>query len=192
MIEEIESFDQELMLYLNGMHNDFMDVVMHYVSESWVWIPVFAFMIRLVWKNQGTKAMWLLIGTALLSVLLSDRISVELFKEVFQRYRPCHNLEIGDMIHTVYDKCGGKYGFVSSHATNFFSLAVLFSLVGRRYIKSLPYWLILWAALIGYSRIYLGVHYPADVACGSILGTLIGLFTYQVFKYVERRWILTS
>ncbi len=188
MIETIEKFDTELFLYLNGFHNQILDVVMYYVSEGWFWAPVYLWILYVVKKKYGTKVFFVFIGGLGLSVLLSDRISVELFKEVFQRYRPCHNLDIREMVHTV-NKCGGKFSFVSSHATNYFGVSVLTALFLRR--RTATIWLLLWAGLIALSRVYLGVHYPADVSCGALLGTAIACVVFMLCKLVMSRMNLT-
>lgn len=183
MIEQIEAFDRELFLKINGLHQPWLDQAMMYMTNGLFWIPVYLILLYLVTKTYNTRVMlWSLLGVGLV-VLLADRISVELFKEVFMRYRPTHNLEIKDLVHTVNNYRGGKYGFVSSHATNFFGISTFVSLlIRKKYPKMVP-WIILWASLICYTRIYLGVHYPGDIACGAILGALIGFFVYRLFLY---------
>lgn len=184
IIEQIEAFDRQLFLKINGMHQPWLDQAMYYMSEAVVWIPVYLILLYLIARTYDRKVMlWSLLGVALV-ITLGDRISVELFKEVFMRYRPTHNLEIGDLVHTVNGYRGGKYSFVSSHATNFFGIATFVSLlIRKKFPKAIP-WIILWAALIGYTRVYLGVHYPADVACGTLLGILIGYLVYRLFKFL--------
>lgn len=107
-------------------------------------------------------------------IFLSDKVSVYLFKDVFLRYRPCHNLDISHLVHLV-DGCGGKYGFVSSHAANTFALATYLGVVLKKHFPKMLLWMLIWAAVVSYSRIYLGVHYPADIVVGAILGVGIGL-----------------
>jgi undecaprenyl-diphosphatase len=126
-------------------------------------------------------ALWTLLGVAVV-VTLGDRISVELFKEVFQRYRPSRNLEMYDLVHVVNEYRGGKYGFVSSHATNFFGTATFLFMVFRKpYPKWAPF-VFLFSGLVAYTRIYLGVHYPADIVCGAIIGALIGWIIFKAFN----------
>lgn len=121
-----------------------------------------------------------------LLILIGDRASVEMFKEVFERLRPCHNKRIIFLVHTV-DGCGGQYGFVSSHATNSFSLAFFSSLLLKSKFKWITAVMFLWATLVSYSRIYMGVHFPADILIGAILGSGVGIFVFLVLKITNQK-----
>ena len=182
MLESLEQFDQELFLFLNGLHQPWLDQVMFYMTKAVSWIPIYLLLLYLVVKTYDWKIMlWSLLAIAVV-ITLSDRISVELFKEVFQRYRPSRNLIIGPQAHIVNDYRGGLYGFVSSHATNFFGIATFVALLIRKnYPKAVPF-LVLWASFICYTRVYLGVHYPSDIVAGSLLGATIGFSVYKLFK----------
>jgi undecaprenyl-diphosphatase len=152
------------------------------VSNAFWWLPFFIWLFYALFKAYPGKAfLWILLAIAL-SITLTDRLSVMAFKEVFLRYRPCHNITLMDQVHLVKEYCGGQYGFVSSHAANYGGLAVLFyKLLKFQYPKSYIIF-IFWAFLIGYSRIYLGVHYPLDVIGGWILGIMIGLIVFNLIK----------
>jgi undecaprenyl-diphosphatase len=123
-------------------------------------------------------------------ILLADQTSVHLFKNMFERLRPCHNPMITDFVHTVHGKCGGQFGFVSSHAANSFALAVFSGLLLKsKYRYFLPL-MVFWAAVVSYSRIYLGVHYPADVLGGAILGSILGIFVFWMMKFINQKFNL--
>jgi len=176
------------MLYLNSIHNEFFDGLMPVLTTPWIWVPIYLIVLFYVHKIYGVKGLAFFLISVGLTVTLCDRISVVAFKDVFERWRPCHNGEIGDLIHTVKGKCGGRFGFVSSHATNFFGLAMIFIMALRKNYKWVTIPLLLWASIVGYTRIYLGVHYPADVACGALLGMFLGAIAYGVFRLLIARY----
>lgn len=184
MLEKLEGIDQSLFLYLNSLRADWLDPVMWYFSSIGLMIPVFAYILFYSYKKKGWPFMLMILLGLGFCILLSDRISVELFKEVFQRYRPTHNGEIGELVQTVIkpngeEYRGGLFSFVSSHATNTASLAIFTFLHLRQFSM---YWIFIfiWMLLVSYTRIYLGVHYPADIIGGMILGGSIGAFLYWV------------
>jgi undecaprenyl-diphosphatase len=181
--------DQQLLLYLNSLNSPFWDQVMFAISGKFIWIPVYlAILIYLGTKYKRRFLVILLF--IILGITLADQISVNLFKNVFQRLRPCHEPAIQGLIHLVNGDCGGKYGFVSSHATNSFYVALFSIMFIRR--RWFTFSMILWAAVIGYSRIYLGVHYPGDVICGSLLGAFIGWVVYQLYVLTDNKILVNK
>tara|TARA_R110001592_G_scaffold246255_1_gene507945 strand:- start:4748 stop:5164 length:417 start_codon:yes stop_codon:yes gene_type:complete len=120
-------------------------------------------------------------------IFLSDKISVYFFKEVFMRLRPCHNPEIANLVHIVNDHCGGQFGFVSSHATNTFALAVFVGLLLKKQISWLLPILVFWAAVVSYSRVYLGVHYPGDIVGGALLGAIIAKLVFMLLNFLNNK-----
>ena len=183
MIESLEQFDRDLFLLLNSPHSAFMDTVMWYISTTWLWIPIYISMLIFAYKKGKIKYALTILGGVLLCVLLADLTSVHLFKNVFLRYRPSHNLEILDLVKTVTKPngqvyLGGQYGFVSSHAANIGAITT-FILLSFRNLSKKWYLLLFWAALVMYSRIYLGVHYPGDILGGALLGFAIGWIIYK-------------
>jgi undecaprenyl-diphosphatase len=173
MIETLKYWDTQVFLFLNGKHNSFWDFTMYWVSNKLIWIPLYLFFIFLIFKYYKKNLLWVLLATVIV-IALSDLISVHLFKNVFLRLRPCHEPQLEGLVHLVKGKCGGQYGFISSHATNHFAFAVFSSLILRKKVKYFTFLIILWAAVISYSRIYLGVHYPGDVLGGVIVGSVLG------------------
>lgn len=181
MLDQLKSIDTDLFLAINGAHASFFDFVMFWASEKWIWIPLYLFFAWLLYKHFGKRSL-LLILLAGLAIAISDQSVVHIFKNVFLRPRPCHEPSLSGMIHLVNEHCGGKYGFISSHASNSFALATFLSLLLGKKIRYFTLMIFLWASLLGYSRVYLGVHYPADVIVGAIWGAGIGAAVYKVLN----------
>ena len=144
---------------------------------------MYLLLLILIVRKSGWKFLLVILPVTALVITITDQLSVHLFKEVFKRYRPCHNEDIKNMIHLVKG-CGGLYGFVSSHAANSFALAVLIGNCLKSKWGNMIYFMIVWAVLVSYSRIYNGVHYPADIIAGGLLGILAGWGGYKITLWV--------
>jgi undecaprenyl-diphosphatase len=162
---------------------------MYAVSGKLIWLPLYLSIIALVIFRYRRKA-YIIVPVLILTVVVSDQLSVHAFKEVFMRLRPCREPSLAGLVHTVNGKCPGLYGFVSSHASNSFSVAMISLLfVNRRWFTIS---MLTWAAIIGYSRIYLGVHYPGDVICGAILGLAVGYIIFRLFILLDNKILKRS
>lgn len=178
MIDFLTNLDSQLFLFLNGLHSEFWDSIMSWVSGKEEWIPLY--LVLLGWLIFRFKWRILyLIPFIVLLIVLSDQISV-LIKNTVQRFRPTHDPEIGNLVNTLNNYRGGKYGFVSSHAANSFALAIFTSLILKN--RWFTVFIFFWAALVSYSRIYLGVHYPGDILFGALLGIALGMFTFWLWN----------
>ncbi len=181
LLEEILALDIRLFLWLNSLHTPFLDFFMYYATGRLIWLPLYILLAYLLFKKYG-KRFWFLLPVILLIIVSSDQGSV-LVKNFFQRLRPCHHTEIAHLVHLVYDYCGGKFGFVSSHATNVAALAtfVMFYL-RNNYVRA---GIICWALLQCYTRIYLGAHYPTDILGGLLLGFTCAWIILQSAVYLK-------
>jgi undecaprenyl-diphosphatase len=159
---------------------------MYAVSTRFIWIPLYV-AILLYLNRKYQKKFFIIIIFIVLSVLLADQLSV-LLKYSVHRLRPCHEPYLRGLVHTVRNECGGLYSFVSSHASNSFNVALLsLSFIKKRWYTI---FIILWALTVGYSRIYLGVHYPGDVLCGSILGGIVGWSMYKCYELTDKKILM--
>lgn len=182
-MEALGTLDERFFLFLNGLHTDWMDKVMIAVTQMWVWLPLYLLMIYWTVKQYGKRCWWIFIALGIV-VLCSDQLSAHVCKPLFQRLRPCYNVDLQDLIYLPKGMAGGKYGFVSSHAANTFAIAAFMTAALRNNRPWVGIVLYLWAFISSYSRIYLGFHYPGDILCGAVLGILVGLILWKVFQLV--------
>ena len=189
MLQFLIDFDQQFFLLLNGAHNSLLDNLMVAMSNRFVWIPLYAYLLYVLIRNYKVNTIYIVLMTLLL-ITLCDQASVHLFKNVFLRLRPCHEPALDGLVHIVNNHCGGQYGFVSSHAANVFGLAIL---LGKVLKPASRYWmtfLVVWALVVSYSRIYLGVHYPFDILGGSLLGILLARLIFFLLTILDKRYSL--
>lgn len=174
--------DKRILLFLNGMHSPLMDEIMWFFSRVPVWIPLYVLLVVFIVLKFGKKS-WLIIPIIALLIACSDQTSVHFFKNVFHRLRPSHEPSLKGLLHFVHNYHGGLYGFISSHASNTFALATFLSLLFRK--KWFSWTIFVWAGIVSYSRIYLGVHYPGDVVCGALWGVFLATIFFAVYRRLE-------
>lgn len=127
-------------------------------------------------KKRGITTVLLLIVT----IVIADQLSSFVIKPWVGRLRPCHVLEGVRLL----IGCGGGKSFTSSHATNNFAMAVL---IMHFYPKARVY-LLVWASLVAFSRVYVGVHYPSDIVGGAILGSAIALTVVYLYEFSRKHY----
>lgn len=191
MIEWLEHLDQQIILFINGLHNPVLDEIMWYISSKFLWFPFYLFLFVLVYIKFSLRSAILFTLFGFAAVGLADFLATFVFKEMIARYRPSHHLEISQFLNFYEFKPGeyyrgGQYGFVSGHATNSFVIAVMFIQRLRSTYRWITPLLIVWASLVCYSRMHLGVHYLSDIIGGALLGTLIALIVYRIYLKVNQ------
>ena len=154
-------------------------------SDKLIWIPLYLYLIYLIVRKYGWESITILLSLTIL-IALSDQISV-LIKENVERFRPSHNPDIKEQARTLNGYMGGNYGFVSSHAANSWALVYfLYKFLNLRFTLLGPI-LIIWAILVSYSRIYLGVHYPCDILGGALLGIVLSWIIVTLYQRIISR-----
>jgi undecaprenyl-diphosphatase len=187
VIETLEQIDRQLFLWLNGLHTQHLDGAMYYISKIFVFAPLFIWWFYEAYKTFHFKKLFAMVAMLLLLVTLTDQSSNRV-KHIVKRYRPTHNTEIKQQVHTVYGYEGGKFTFFSGHAANTFGLATYLFLMFRNHKKSLRWSFIAWALLTSYSRIYLGVHYPSDIFTGMCVGIFWGWVVYKLSGWLFTKY----
>jgi undecaprenyl-diphosphatase len=188
-MEQLLTLDEKLFLLLNRQHNTFFDPIMYWASNEFCWIPMYVLLFIFLLRRYGSFAWYIFICIALL-ITSSDQLSSNLIKNLVQRPRPSHAISLAGKIHLSEAGPGGEYGFVSSHAANTFALAIFLILLLPRQDRRIKYLLLGWAALVSYSRIYNGVHYPGDVLGGMLLGGLLAYLFIQLFRHFQSFYLL--
>jgi len=190
MLERISSYESELFLFLNSYHNNFLDSFMWFVSGRIEWVAFVLFMIYILVKKTSWKESLLIILTIVLLATTCDQFTSSFCKPFFARLRPTHDPFFMDKVHVVFGYRGGLYGFISSHAANSFGFAVFSSLLFRHKYFTLS--VFLWAIIVSYSRIYLGVHFISDIVGGMLVGSLLGYVYYILYSKLGRKYLIRN
>ena len=187
MLDYLKNIDESLFLFLNGLHNDVFDFIMHWITYQQTWYLFYLLLvIWMFWKYKQNAFIPILV--IILAITISDQFTSSFMKPFFERLRPCHDPAISHLVHVV-DGCGGQYGFASSHASNSFVLATLLFLFFRTKFKYTSI-LFIWAVVVAYSRIYVGVHFPGDIIVGAIAGFMVGLILFYFYSKIPAKYKL--
>ena len=187
MLEKILEFERSAFLWLNGNQNPFWDSFMWLYTGQVVWIPLILLLLFILFYKTDWKESVFILLSIVLIVVLCDQFSSNICKPYFMRFRPTHHPEFKDYVNIVNDYRGGKYGFISGHASNAFGYAV-FSLLLFRY-RLYTIMVLFWSTLMAYSRIYLGVHFISDIVPGALSGILLGFLVYKLYVAVRRKYL---
>lgn len=185
MLETLIELDKELLLFLNSFHTPWLDPIMFWITKTLFWLPLYLFLLFLVIKNFKRDTWIVLVGVAI-TILLADQITSGLMKPFFARLRPSREPSLQGLVHLVDGYTGGKYGFASSHAANTFATALFFWLLFKDRYRWV--WILfVWAAVMTYTRIYLGAHYPGDILVGLLIGLGSAWTGFAIQKLIWKR-----
>ena len=182
MLEYIISLDTQLTLWFNGSDSLFVDTIAWYATKTTTWIPLGVLLLFVLIRMKNWKNALLVILSIGVAITLADQIASGIFKPLVARLRPSHNPELEGIIDLVNGYRGGRYGFFSSHAANTCAIAVYLSLLFRN--KFFTIVICSWTLLNCWTRLYLGVHYVADILTGLICGVLIGYLVYKLYRTI--------
>lgn len=186
MLETLQLLDQQLLLTLNGLHTPFWDNFMWLVSAKLTWVPLYAALLFVLYKNFNLRTTLFFLVAIALTIVYADQICASLIRPFVERMRPSNpNNPLSEFVHIVNGKRGGRYGFPSCHASNSFGLAFILMLLLRQ--KPLTLFMFGWAILNSYSRTYLGVHYPGDLFVGMLVGLSGSLLIYYLLRLCLRQ-----
>lgn len=180
-MEALQQFDAGIFTAINSWHVAYFDNFMWLVTKIGTWIPMILVLLYFLYFKKGWRRTITLLLAVALVILIADQVSASIIKPLVERARPSHNPDLEATIHIVNGYRGGAYGFVSSHAANCFGIALFLAFVFKN--RAFTWTMVAWAALMCYSRIYLGVHYPGDIVCGALLGVIAAWIGYKALQW---------
>ena len=184
MLEKILTLDTELLVYLNGLGSPAYDGLWLFITRQSNWVPLFLLLLYVIYKKLGVKQTLYLLLFITVIVAITDQ-TTNLFKNGFQRLRPCNNPEINTVIRVVQVR--NSFSFFSGHASNSMAVAAFLYFVLRDKIKFFGL-IFVWPLIFAYSRIYLGLHYPGDILTGYLFGFTFAFLMFKVYKIAQRNY----
>lgn len=185
-MEQLIEFDKELFLLLNNLGNPVWDDFWNILTNKWSSIPLYAVLIYLLYKSLGLKGAIISIILVAGMITITDQLA-NVFKDAFQRPRPCRQEGVMEFARFIAERCG-RYGYFSAHAASSAALAIYMGLMLKPFYSKIFPVLIIWAAMVAYSRIYVGVHYPGDILTGMLLGVIVGWIFYKLQQSLLRKY----
>jgi undecaprenyl-diphosphatase len=197
MIDQLVTYDKELFLFLNGLGTPTWDGFWMFITNKYYAIPLYAFLLVLILKTNKKKEILFTLVLVALLITITDQTANLFKKTLFLRLRPCHTADLIEHMRLVKTTivngniepyCGVQFGYFSGHASNAMALATFIGLVLHKHFKYIIFILLFWAACVGYSRIYIGVHFPGDVFTGMIFGGIYGGIIFKLRQFLIRKF----
>lgn len=182
ILQHILEFDKSVFFFINNrLANPFFDFIMPYLRHANTWIPLYLFLLIFIpWKHKKNGWFWVLL--AIITGACTDIVSSHIIKQNIWRIRPCGDPGLAGHVHFLLKYCPHSSSFTSSHAANHFGFATFLFLTLRKYYGRVVWLIFLWATIVCFAQIYVGVHYPIDIICGALVGSLIGLILARIFN----------
>lgn len=182
----IQNIDFQVLQWFNGSNNVILDQLALVLTSGFTWMPLYVVLFIVVMRNNETMMqIGLVVGGALLCILFADGFSDGIIKPLAERWRPSNDPLVKYSVQVVDNLRMKDYSFCSAHAANTMSIAVFFSLLVRS--RMLTITMIVWSLVNCWTRLYLGVHYPLDIATGLLLGSVVGFLVYLLYHRMYRR-----
>lgn len=176
----ILELDQSLFHFINqDLANGVLDAIMPWWRDKKTWIPLYLILIAFSVIKYRLKGLFFVLAV-ILAASLADVVSSHVIKPAFERLRPCNDAALADDVRLLVG-CGKAYSFTSSHATNHFAVATVIALTLGLLFPWLRWICYGWAATIAFGQVYVGVHYPADVLVGGLIGWIIGNIVAKIY-----------
>ena len=180
-ITDLSGIDKYILYWFNGSNSLFEDGLVSLLTSGMTWIPLYIALFYLVMKNNDTMGqIMLIVGSIILCIILTGGIDDIFIKPWVGRVRPCNDPDINAHLNLITGQVESGFSFFSAHAANTMSLAVFLCLLIKDSIFKIV--MIGWSLLNGWSRLYLGVHFPSDVLFGFLYGAVIGILIFSFYK----------
>lgn len=180
-ITDLSGIDKYILYWFNGSNSLFEDGLVSLLTSGMTWIPLYIALFYLVMKNNDTMGqIMLIVGSIILCIILTGGIDDIFIKPWIGRVRPCNDPDINAHLNLITGQVESGFSFFSAHAANTMSLAVFLCLLIKDSIFKIV--MIGWSLLNGWSRLYLGVHFPSDVLFGFLYGAVIGIIIFSFYK----------
>lgn len=190
MWQTLNEWDIALFLRLNNIGCKALDPVFMWITD-YAFVPFGVLALYLLWRTLGWRRLLLALVFVALAIALSDQTCGVYIRDMHVRLRPCHMEELAGRFRSVREwetgYCGGQYGFVSAHAGNAYALAVFTTMVLWKRVRRVGWYMLGFATLIAYSRIYIGTHLTGDVIVGGAIGSAYAALCAWLYRRVSSR-----